>query len=941
MSQDRSRSTFSPARQPFLYLMAALLAGILVDRWIEPPRLIVTALAVISVATSIKLVLGKKEAAATVALLISFAAAGALLSLAERTSKTTSRLESLYESKVIGSDDPVELTGTLAAPPEPAPGTYYLEADAESLRVGDEVVPATGRARLMISPSDDEARTEFDDLALDYGARVRVLVRLERARSYANPGSPDFNDFLERHGYDLKGVIKSPLLIEHAGDERASWALAFLSNLRLRLMNALDSRFSPRVSGTLKAMLTGNRYFLDPETVERLRASSTFHTLVIAGLHIGIIAWALLGGRSALKRRKTLRVIVCLVVLWAYAVMVGLAPPVTRATTMITVGLIGPLLFRRSASINTVALAAFMMLALKPALVADPGFQLSFVAVAGIVMLALPLAAKLEAIGAWRPNSHTPHPPSCSPALQYFGEMLFWDERAFNEEMRRAPIRYALKKARAAGVLGQLRVQSVARGAVLLVITSAVIQLSTLPLMALYFNRVAPVGVLLNVVAGLLTGVLMLSALGAITVGWLSAGAANLLESVANLAHYLLVNAIAPFVDIPFATFRVAHYQGWNSIIYALYLVPLAMLAMLIERWQPVDRVAAVDRTAEVRAARRRISGSHLAASPRLPIPAPPRPRVAPSLFCALAMTLAIITVIRPSISEASGRLTIHFLDVGQGDSALIVFPHGKTMLVDGGGEIHFDKRNKNDSSVTATSLDEDEADFADTPFSIGEAVVSRFIWSLGRTRVDYLLATHAHADHIAGLSDIVRNMRVGEAIIGHRPTSDSEYDRFAGTVGRRGIPMSAVAKGEHFEIDGVGIDVLWPMKPTQFPVTSGNNDSVVLRLVYGSVSILLAGDIEQSAEDSLVASGAELNADVLKVPHHGSRTSSTEAFIDAVNPKCAVISVGERSRFGHPHPAIVNRYLERGIKLLQTGRDGMVTVRTDGHALDVRTFRK
>jgi competence protein ComEC len=933
MSQDHSRSTFSPTRQPFLYLMAALLAGILVDRWIEPPRLIVTALAVISVATSIKLVLGKKEAAATVALLISFAAAGALLSRAERTSKSASRLESLYESKVITAGDPVELAGVLGAPPEPAPIAYYLDVDAQSIRVRDEVVPTTGRVRLMISPSDDEARTEFDDLALDYGARVRVLVRLERARSYANPGSPDFNDFLERHGYDLKGVIKSPLLVEHEGDERASRALAFLYHLRLRLMNALDSRFSPRVAGTLKAMLTGNRYFLDPETVERLRESSTFHTLVIAGLHIGIIAWALLGGRSALKRRKTLRVIVCLLVLWAYAVMVGLAPPVTRATTMITVGLIGPLLFRRSASINTVALAAFIMLALKPALVADPGFQLSFVAVVGIVVLALPLAAKLQAIGAWRPTSHTPHPPSCSQALQYFAELLFWDQRAFNEEMRRAPIRYALKKARAARVLGRLRVQSMARGAVLLVITSAAIQLSTLPLMALYFNRVAPVGVLLNVVAGLLTGVLMLSALGAITVGWLSAGTATLLDSVANLAHYLLVNAIAPFVDIPFATFRVAHYEGWHSIIYALYFAPLAMLAFLIDRWQPVDRVAAVDRTVEDRAARRRISHSHPSASPRL--------RVAPSLLCALAMTLAIVAVIRPSISEASGRLTIHFLDVGQGDSALVVFPHGKTMLVDGGGEIHFDKRNKDHSSVIATSLDEDETDFADTPFSIGEAVVSRFIWSLGRTRVDYVLATHAHADHIAGLSDVVRNMRVGEAIIGHRPTSDSEYDRFAGTVARRGIPMSTVGKGEHFEIDGVGIDVLWPMKPLQIPVTSGNNDSVVLRLVYGSVSILLAGDIEQSAEDSLVASGAELNADVLKVPHHGSRTSSTEAFIDAVNPKCAVISVGERSRFGHPHPAVVNRYLERGIKLLQTGRDGMVTVRTDGSTLDMRTYRK
>src|SRR6185369_1390054 len=202
--------------------------------------------------------------------------------------------------------------------------------------------------------------------------------------------------------------------------------------------------------------------------------------------------------------------------------MVGLAPPVTRATLMITVGLIGPLLFRRSASINTVAMSAFIMLALKPALVADPGFQLSFAAVAGIVALALPMVRKLQEIGQWRPNSRTPHPPMCSRAVRYFAETLFWNQRAFDDEMKRAPIRYQLKKAGAARLLGRLRLQPVIRGAMLLMITSAAIQLSTLPLMALYFNRVSPVGVLLNVVAGLLTGVLMLSAVGAIAIGAVS-----------------------------------------------------------------------------------------------------------------------------------------------------------------------------------------------------------------------------------------------------------------------------------------------------------------------------------------------------------------------------------------------------------------------------------
>lgn len=949
MSLNVSFSSFCPRRQPFLYLGAALITGILIARTFQFELAAAVAVLILAIALSTILVSREKEFAATALLIISFVAAGALIALNDRTIEKTSRIASLFDAKVITTDDPVEVIGVLVAPPEPAPGIYFLDLNAERLLVRDETMPATGRARLMISTRDEESRLEFASLVLDYGSRISVLVRLERAREFSNPGSPDFNEFLERRGYDLKGVIKSPLLIEHIDDESRNRVLAFLFHLRLRMMDAIDARFQPRAAGMLKAMLAGNRYFLDGETVERLREGSTFHTLVIAGLHIGIIAWVLLGGRSPTKRRGSVRIIVCLAVLWAYAVMVGLAPPVTRATTMITVGLIGPLLFRRAASVNTVALAAFAMLALKPALVADPGFQLSFVAVAGIVGLALPLADKLRRVGEWRPASRTPHPPACSAVVRYFAETLFWDARAFEAEMKRAPIRYRINKAPAARVLGRLRIQWLLRGIVLLVITSGAIQLSTLPLMALYFNRVAPVGVLLNVVAGLLTGAMMIAGVCAIAIGSFSPWATALLVPVVNAARYLLVNAIVPFSELPLATFRVAHYEGWHSVIYALYFAPLAMLAVLIDHWHPIDRVLPVNRTASPRppvspSPRPRLTPSPrppLSPSPRLPVSPFPRRILSPSILCALALTCALIAVIRPPVVGSDGKLTIHFLDVGQGDSVLVVFPRGKTMLVDGGGELSFAAPNTVDAQGSMNDTADDEPIFSDRAFSIGEAVVSRFIWSLGRTRVDYVLATHAHADHIGGLTDVVRNLDVRQAVVGYAVPDEPEFNRFARAAAERRTPLYSVAAGERFEIDGVAIEVLWPPPADGREVTSGNDDSVVLRLVYGSVSILLAGDIEQSAEDSLVRSGANVTADLLKVPHHGSRTSSTEEFIDAVNPSYAVISVGERSRFGHPHPSVVNRYLMREVKLFQTGRDGMVTLETDGTTFDLKTYKE
>ena len=976
MPHPAIESSFSPRRQPFLYLTAALTAGILLDRWIEPGRGVLLAVTLVFVAAAIYFVVRNPEQstqtnslrylgdAATLALLISFVGAGTLLSLADRHSVAPDRLKLLYEAGTITPAEPVELTGILTRPPEPLPGGFFLDVRAEHLRVLTQDLTATGTARLMIEFADEQAAREFEALALDYGSRLRMLVRLERAKSFSNPGSADFNEFLERKGYDLKGTVKSPLLIENLGRQRRNPVLAVLFSIRRRMMNAIDDRFGPRVGGSLKAMLAGNRYFLDDGVARKLRAGATFHTLVIAGLHVGIIAWVLLGGRSGVKRRHPARVIVSIAVLWGYAVMVGLAPPVTRAAAMISVGLIGPMLFRRGASVNTLALAAFPMLVIDPTLVADPGFQLSFAAVGGIVALALPMISKLRSIGEWNPRAEHPHPPSCSSRIRAFAEWLFWNEREFSREMVRSQVRYKLDKSAGSRTINRWRLQPLLRGSVLLVITSAAIQLATLPLMVLYFNRVAPVGLLLNVVAGLLTGVLMVSALATLAAGAISVWGASKLAWVVVVAHHLLVNSIVPFEPIAIASFRAPQYEGLGRLVYAAYFAPLVLLAVLIDRWRPVDQMIQVDQPSQPPAGYRREEGFIPADQPpnsqggrtveQHPKPgdlrdtagllfARHRPRKGLVRVCALSLVVALVAVIRPGVPASSGKLSINFLDVGQGDAALVVFPGGSTMLIDGGGEIHIGAQPSRAPEAASTVDDESEdqePDFRDSGLTIGEAVVSRFLWSRGLRRIDYTLATHAHSDHIGGIRDVMENFGVGELIVGHAPPRDREYRRLERSASGHGVAVGTVASGERFELDGVQIDVLWP-KPAAGPeVTSGNNDSVVLRIVYGSTSFLMAGDLEHPGEESLVQAGVDLHADILKVGHHGSKTSSTDAFLDRVQPKYAVISVGERSRFGHPHAEVVQRYLARGIKLYQTGRDGTVTAETDGNTLKVKTYR-
>jgi competence protein ComEC len=779
------------------------------------------------------------------------------------------------------------------------------------VRLRGETFQATGRARLVVSLDDNLKAAEFARLALDYSSRLRVLVRLERARSYGNPGSPDFNEFLERSGYDLKGTIKSPLLIENLGRAGGSLLLDSLYAFRLSLLKAFDSHFDPVTSGTLKAMIAGNRYYLDQQASERLRQGATFHVLAISGMHVAIIAWVLLG--RAHRRRAPARVLLTGAALWAYALMVGMQPPVLRATLMISVGLLGPLIFRRSVSLNTVALAAFIMLALKPSLIFDPGFQLSFIAVAAIIGLAVPLAARLRAIGEWRPGADTPHPPSCPSAIRSFAEALFWDARSFEKDMLRSPVTYRLTKSRAATALGRMRLQAVARNLFYLLITSIMVHLAMVPLMAFYFNRFAPIGMLLNIAAGALTVALMLCAVVTLIVGFVSAWSADQLAQLGSITHSLLANSIVPFEALPGASFRVAHYEGWQSILYAIYFAPLVALAALIEAWQPVDKNREGGKAVEI---------------------ARPRPAVSGFALCAFTLPIFLIAIVNPPPPRTEEKLAVHFLDVGQGDAAVIVFPRGSIMVIDAGGEMSFTRQSG------PRAQEEPLEGFEQRPggeFRVGEAVVSRLLWSQRRTAVNYIIATHAHADHTGGFIDIIKNFPVGQAIIGNAPDAAPEYERFKDALTSSNTPLRRVAAGERYEIEGVVIDVLWP--PASIGPLSENDSSIVLRLKHGGVSVLLAGDIEQAAEEALVQSGVDLQADILKVPHHGSKTSSSEAFIDRVRPSYGVISVGERSRFGHPADTVVNRYLARGVKLFQTGRDGMITVESDGATLKVRSY--
>lgn len=908
---------------PLALLAASFALGILAAHFISAPLVVCLIAAAICTATSLLCQARGLTAPATLFVALAFACTGASLLRLEATAVAVNRVQRFYDEGFIASGDPVELTGVLTTAPEITPDGLYLMMEVERLGFRGTEREARGRVWLFAPVRDRKARLAYDALELRYGARVRLMTALSRAEKFRNPGVSSLTEYLERRGYDATGIVKSPLLIERLDDERVFLPLAWLYEWRQSLLSEIARRFSGETSGVLQAALLGNRYYLSRDAAERFREAGTFHVLVISGLHISFIGGLALFVMRRLTKRRGWQFIFSALFLWAYTMAVGAESSVVRAALTFTVIALAPVVSRRARPLNALGCAALMLLVWRPRDLFDASFQLTFLSVLLIIIVAWPLMTRLREVGQWRPSQETPHPARCPRWWRVMAEALFWSEREWQREQARAPYSCRLFKTPWAARLERWRVQRPLRYAVAALVVSTSVQLGLLPVLVIYFHRLSLASFILNIFVGILMAALSLIALLSLLLAQLSVTLAAPFVWLAEQFNWLMTHSIDPFTSLGLAALRLPEYTGWASIVYVLYYVPVLVLCVALARWHPLGGVAAGSEGEEL------IGGRWLL-----------RPAVV--TLCAL---LLLIVAHPSSANHVDGRLRIDFLDVGQGDAALVTLPDGTTLLVDGGGRRKFNAGN-------ATPDEEGGGEFVERDTrGIGEAVVSEYLWQRGLDRVDYILATHAHADHINGLSDVARNFRVRAALIARAPSDDPEFARFAAIAANNNVPLHLLARGDRLRFGAVEADVLWPARADDAAAASvtaaasgassasGNNDSLVLSLRFGDRRFLLTGDIEKEAEAALLSMTEELRADVVKVAHHGSRTSSTDAFVKATRPAVAVISVGLASVFGHPHVEVVERWRASGAEVLTTGRSGTITISTDGKDLRIETF--
>jgi competence protein ComEC len=720
------------------------------------------------------------------------------------------------------------------------------------------------------------------------GDRLEAPLRMKAPERYRDPGAWQYADYLLDQGIGAHASVK-PEHLTNLGPSRTRWDRASL-RCRLytaqawaaeRMVNYVHSRpnrllpgimrLSPEDAGMLNAMLFGDRTRLSHTLRLGFERTGSFHLFVVSGMHVALLAAGVFWLACRLRFGEVPATVLTILLTAAYALLTGFGAPVQRALAMATVFLLTRLLSRDRSVLNALGAAALGVLVWSPRSLFEASFQMTFLAIVAIAGIAVPLgewsflpyARAARSIREHRLDvGLPPHLAQLRVMLRLWGEALahIFDPK-WGRRAATAPatlLRYSL-------------------WALELSLIGVVAEMVMVLPMALYFHR------------------------------------ATVFALPANMLSIPLVAVLAP---VAIVTFAASLLSPW------LAALPGAGTALLLH-----GIVGLIGTVSRLHTADLRVPGPALWVALSV---------VACWAFCCWAvrqsrrlawiaaalLPLAAAAVLWPEPPATTpGQLELTAIDVGQGDSLLVVGPSGETMLVDAGGP---------------TGTIKETAD-ATSRFDIGDEVVSPYLWSRHLQHLDVLALSHAHSDHMGGMAAVMRSFRPKELWVSIDPDS-AAYNTLLLEAKELGITVRHLHAGDGFAWAGTQLAVLAPAANYSNHGAPANNDSLVLRLQYGRSSVLLEGDAEALSERAMLAAGRIQPVTLLKVGHHGSQTSTTANFFTQLAPRDAVISVGKGNTFGHPRPEVVGRIATGGSKLYRTDEFGLTTflLAPDGHIQEV-----
>ncbi len=716
-----------------------------------------------------------------------------------------------------------------------------------------------------IETDEDQEQAAAQLPHLAYGDRVRLTAKLRMPRNFHNPGAFDYEGYLSGVGISSLASVKPgdiELLPGTSGSHLGFWRSRVRHSILEHITSSKVSLWSREDAALFAAMIIGDDSLLLRNVREEFQETGVYHLLVVSGMNVALLAIAVFWLVRRLRLPEWAASVVTIALSVFYAYIAGMGVPIVRAVLMLSVFLLARLLYRNRAALNATGLAALVVLVLSPAALFEAGFQLTFLALLAISGICLPVLHRTSARfrrGLQNFDSTT-YDISLEPRIAQFRLDLRLVAGRVAQFIGAVPARF-LVKSLAGSVLALYE----------LVVVSAITQAVLVLPMRTYFHRATIIGLPANLLVLPLAGIMLNSGLVAIALSYVSPFLARLAGMIAAAALHWTLRCIHSLGHFHISQWRVPD----PGAVMALLAAAGVLLALATVRRRPQVVWAGI------------------------------------ALLFASALAVAFYI---PAPKVEPGKLEITAIDVGQGDSLLIVSPQGRTMLIDGGGSIGP----------------------VHSEFDFGEDVVSPYLWWRGLEHLDVVVLTHAHGDHIGGLPRVLQNFHPAELWVGINPETPALEQLYQAAAANH-VGVHHHFAGEAFDWSGTRVRVLSPPQWWQPKAQPRNDDSLALQISYGDTSALLAGDLEKKMERFVATESP--HADLLKIAHHGSATSTTPELLAAVQPSFAVISAGYRNSFGHPRQVVLQRLQEAHVKTYRTDMLGIVTFLLDGKKVEPRAM--
>jgi competence protein ComEC len=744
------------------------------------------------------------------------------------------------------------------------------QSESLDLRISSaEGHPISGGLRATIFGPGDQPFP-----AIHCGDQVHAQVAMHLPERYLDPGVWDATAWLKEQGIGVVGSLKASSITVQSGQGSFTCRLHSLQQAgSQRLLDFAASftkmpqwlRLSYSDAGMLSAMILGDRTYLDHQARVGFERTGSFHLLVVSGMHLAIFAGCIFGLAAWLRLPRVWSTAVTIVCSFAYALLAGFGEPVQRSFWMVTLYLLARLLFRQRSSLNAIGFAAICLLALDPRSLWGASFQMTLLSVLIVGGVAVPIAEHTFGpyLKASRDLGLIAIDPDLPPRLAQFRVTLRLVALHLQPFLGYRLARFLLP----ASVRLGLRILE-------LLLVSGLIELAMSLPMGIYFHRITALGLPVNLLVVPLIGLALPSALITFSTLLIWPAAAVVPGTLTAALLHGINWIVGSFSHMSAGDIRISS-PGVLAIVAGISLIALAVWAA---RNSPFPVV--------------------------LPI-------------AALACSAACVFYPRP-LAYHPGVLEITAIDVGQGDSLLLVSPQGKTLLVDAGGPTG--------GAAQAPSSN----------FEIGEDVVSPVLWGRNIRRLDAVALSHAHSDHMGGMVSVLQNFRPRALWVGSNPGIPA-YDALLAEAHHLGIPVLAMAAGSQFPFGGTQVEVLAPAADYLPGDAASNDDSLVLHIAYGQTSVLLEGDAQAGSEQQMLSEN--LHADLLKIGHHGSTTSSTPRFLAAVAPSYAVISVAHRNPYGHPKKLVLQRLQNDHVRTFRTDAVGATSFYLNGKTVTAQAL--